>query len=112
MVTVDVRYENLPLTCFLYGMIDHVEDQCEKFCGKNDDDKAKLYGRWFQDDVLSPEYRKPSRKCFGLGPDPRWSMRVSNSIEVDGMQKEDEVTAQIPESQRNNDEERRSTIMP
>ncbi|KAM3018537.1 hypothetical protein FF2_002264 [Malus domestica] len=41
MVTVNVRYEKLPLTCFLCGMMDSIEDQCEKFCGKNDDDKAK-----------------------------------------------------------------------
>ncbi|KAM1306670.1 hypothetical protein ACFX2H_009025 [Malus domestica] len=112
MVTTDVRYEKLPLTCFFYEMMDHVEDQCEKVCGKNDDDKAKPYGRWCQDDVLSPEYKKPLRKRFGLGLEPRWSMRVPNSMEVDGMQEEDEVAVQFRKSQRNNDEERRSIVMP
>lgn len=34
MVIANIRYEKLPLTCFLSEMMDHVEDQCEKFCGK------------------------------------------------------------------------------
>ncbi|KAM1109680.1 hypothetical protein EV2_009383 [Malus domestica] len=33
-------------------------------------------------------------------------------MEVDGMQEEDEVAAQFRKSQRNNDEERRSIVMP
>lgn len=67
------------------------------FVEKNDDDKAKPYGKWFQDDVLSLEYKKPLRKRFGLGPEPRWSVRVPNSMEADGLQEEDEVAAHIPE---------------
>ncbi|KAM1140603.1 hypothetical protein ACFX13_041367 [Malus domestica] len=51
VVQVDVRYEKLPLTCFLCGIMDHIKEQCGKFQGKNDDDRAKLYRRWFQDDV-------------------------------------------------------------
>lgn len=44
-LSVDIRYEKLPFTCFLCGIMDHVEDQCEKYHGPQDNDYAKPYGR-------------------------------------------------------------------
>ncbi|PQQ18210.1 hypothetical protein Pyn_01805 [Prunus yedoensis var. nudiflora] len=32
-------------------------------------DLYKPYGRWFQQDVFSPEYRKPVGQRFGLSPE-------------------------------------------
>ena len=75
-LNVDIRYEKLPLTCFLCGMMDYVENQCEKYQGRQDDDFAESYGRWFQDDVLGKDYRKHVGKRFGLGPEGGWSMSV------------------------------------
>lgn len=58
-LNVDIRYEKLPLTCFLCGM-----DQCSKFKGRQDDDCAKPYRRWFQEDLLRKDYRKPAGKSL------------------------------------------------
>lgn len=58
-IEVEVRYEKSPLTCFIRGMVDHVEEQCSHFRGRNDDDLAKPYGYWFQNDVISLDYHKP-----------------------------------------------------
>lgn len=52
-VEVSVHNEKLPLTCLICGMVDHVEEQCSHFRGRNDDDLAKPYGRWFQNGVIS-----------------------------------------------------------
>lgn len=52
VVNVDVRNEKLPLTCFMCGMMNYIEEQSEKFKGKNNDDGSKPYGRWFQDDLF------------------------------------------------------------
>lgn len=49
--------------------MDHVEDQCERYDGKQVDDMAKPYGTWFQDDVLKKDYRRPAGKRFGLDYD-------------------------------------------
>lgn len=68
-LSVDIQYEKLPLTCFLCGIMVHVKDQCEKYHGRQDDDYAQPYGRWFQDYGLGKEYRKPAGKWFGLGHD-------------------------------------------
>lgn len=46
-VSVDLRYEKLPVTCFLCGIVGHTEEQCGLFKGRNDDDLSKPYGRWF-----------------------------------------------------------------
>lgn len=67
VVNVDVRNEKLPSTCFMCGMINHIEEQSEKFRGKNADERSKPYGRWFQDDLLVSDYRKPLGRRFGLG---------------------------------------------
>ncbi|RXH90467.1 hypothetical protein DVH24_035231 [Malus domestica] len=66
LLEVDVRYEKLPLTSFLCGWMNHIEEHCEKFTGKMEDDKAKPHDRWFQEDVIGPEYRRPVGKKFGL----------------------------------------------
>lgn len=66
-VQVDVCYEKLPLTCFMCGMMNHIEGQCSKYHGKVDDDKAKPYGRWFQNDVLTSDYRRSTGRRFGYG---------------------------------------------
>lgn len=87
---MDVRYEKIPLTCFLCGMMDHVEEQCEKFNGWNDD-RAKSYGRWFQDVVLGKDYRKPQGKKFGLDLEVAWSMKVTDSEDGDECMREVEV---------------------
>lgn len=43
-VGVDLRYEKLPITCFICGFIGHMEEQCVQFVGKNEDDCSKPYG--------------------------------------------------------------------
>lgn len=65
-VGVDLRYEKIPLTFFLYGTIRHLEEHCVLFPGKSDDDLSKPYGRWFQFDALGADYRKPKGTRFGL----------------------------------------------
>ncbi|TQD80743.1 hypothetical protein C1H46_033713 [Malus baccata] len=91
VVHVDIRYEKLPLTCFLCGMMDHVKEQCEKFNGQNDDDRAKPHERWFQDDVLGKDYRKPQGKKFGLDSEVGWSMKVPDSKDGDECMREVKV---------------------
>lgn len=59
VVDVAASYEKLYFTCFLCGMMDHLEEQCGRYKGKNGDDLSKPYGRWFQEDTLSSNYRKP-----------------------------------------------------
>lgn len=59
--------KNCHLLVLLCGMMDHMEDQCDKYCGWQDDDYAKSCGKWFQDDVLGKNYRKHVGKWFGLG---------------------------------------------
>lgn len=100
VVQVDVRYEKLPLTCFLCGMMDHIEEQCEKFQGMNDDDRAKPYGRWFQDDVLGKDYRKPQGKKFGLDSEGGWSMKVQDSEDGDVFMGESEEGMDSGEADR------------
>ncbi|KAM2863916.1 hypothetical protein FF1_022633 [Malus domestica] len=58
-VGIDLSYEKLPITCFICGIIGHIEEQCLQFKGKNEDDLSKPYGRWFQNDVLSDNYWWP-----------------------------------------------------
>lgn len=43
-VGIDLRYEKLPITCFICGIIRHMEEQCVQFKGKNEDDFSKSYG--------------------------------------------------------------------
>ncbi|KAB2602170.1 hypothetical protein D8674_003175 [Pyrus ussuriensis x Pyrus communis] len=50
IVDIDIRYEKLPLTCFLYGMMNHVEDQCDRYQGRGCDDKQKPYRRYWKGD--------------------------------------------------------------
>ncbi|KAM1788329.1 hypothetical protein ACFX11_038641 [Malus domestica] len=64
-------------------MMDHVEAQCECYEGKVLDDKAKLYGRWFQLDVLDKDYRHPIRRLFGLDVEGGWVMKAPLLEEVD-----------------------------
>lgn len=59
---------------FICGIIGHMEEQCVQFKGKNEDDLSKPYGRWFQNDVLSDNYRRPQGKRFGLDVLHEWSM--------------------------------------
>lgn len=79
VVEVDIRYEKLPLTCFLCGMMDHIEEHCNRFEGACANNCAKPYGRWFQDDVLGKDYRKPARKKYGPGQEGGWSMKAPGS---------------------------------
>ncbi|KAM2165334.1 hypothetical protein ACFX1R_039500 [Malus domestica] len=76
LVSLDLRYEKLPITCFLCGIVGHIEDQCEKFIVKNDDDFTKPYGRWFQNNVLDTNYHRPQGTHFGLEFSQGWSMKV------------------------------------
>ena len=46
-VGIDLHYEKIPLTCFLCGMVGHMEEHCVLFKAKNEDDRSKPYGRWF-----------------------------------------------------------------
>lgn len=46
-VEIDLRYEKLPITCFICGIIRHMNEQCTQFKGKNNDDRSKPYGQWF-----------------------------------------------------------------
>lgn len=89
MLNVDIRYEKLTLTCFLCGIMDHVEDKCAKYQGTQDDDYAKPYGRWFQDDVLGKDNRNPAGKWFGLGPDGGWSIKARIMDDMDEVIEED-----------------------
>lgn len=66
LLKVDARYEKLPLTCFLCGMMDHVDDHCECFTGAQVDDRDKPYGKWFQTDVVEKDYVRPVGRRFGL----------------------------------------------
>lgn len=45
VVSIDLHYEKLPITCYLCGLVGHMEEQCEKFSAKNEDDLMKPYGR-------------------------------------------------------------------
>lgn len=47
VLNIDARYNKLSLTCFICVMMDHVEDQCERYDGTQMDDRAKPYGKWF-----------------------------------------------------------------
>lgn len=78
---VQLRYEKLPITRYLCGMLDHGEKDCGLYTGKERDDSDKLYGLWFHRDVLGPNYHKPKRRCFGLPSSEEWSMRAP--MEVD-----------------------------
>lgn len=66
---VAVRYEKIPVTCYLCGIIGHTENSCHTPMPTTTDDLYKPYGRWFQQDVFSPEYRKPVGRRFGLSPE-------------------------------------------
>ena len=81
-VRVEVRYEKLPITCFLCGIIGHMEEQCAQFKGiRNGDDLSKPYGRWFQNDVMGDEYRRPQGKRFGLEPEQGWVMKAPQHVD-------------------------------
>ncbi|RXI03259.1 hypothetical protein DVH24_003911 [Malus domestica] len=83
-------------------MMDHVEDQCEKYHGRQNDDYVKPYGRWFQDDVLGKDYRKPVGKRFGLGPEGGWSMSVPVVQDMDeSMQEGRQLRQDIPDLNAN-----------
>ncbi|KAM1159045.1 hypothetical protein EV1_031961 [Malus domestica] len=64
-VGINLRYEKLPVTCFLCGIIGHMEEQCVHFKEKNADDSTKPYGHWFQIDVLG-DNRRSQGKRFSL----------------------------------------------
>lgn len=63
-MSVDLRYEKLPVTCFLCGIVGHTEEQCGLFKGKNDDDLSK-----------------PQGTRFGLDPSQGWSMKAPMDVE-------------------------------
>ncbi|KAB2635927.1 RNA pseudouridine synthase 4 [Pyrus ussuriensis x Pyrus communis] len=67
------------------------EEQCDKFNGRKDDDRAKPYGRWFQDDVSGKDYRKPQGKKFDLDSEARWSMNVPDFEDGDECMREVDV---------------------
>lgn len=73
---IDLYYEKIPITYFLCGIVGHMEEHCVHFEGKNEDDLSKLYGQWFQFDVLDENYRKPKGKRFGLDAAHGWSMKA------------------------------------
>lgn len=78
---IDLRYEKLYVTCFLCGIIRHIEDQCVHFRGKNDDDLSKPYGWWFQNDVLGDNYRRTLGKRFRPNRSQGWSMKAPLHVE-------------------------------
>ncbi|KAB2633883.1 hypothetical protein D8674_038250 [Pyrus ussuriensis x Pyrus communis] len=67
------------------------EEQCDKFNGRKDDDRAKPYGRWFQDDVSGQNYKKPQSKTFDLDSEARWSMNVPDFEDGDECMREVDV---------------------
>ncbi|KAM2393422.1 hypothetical protein ACFX1X_036782 [Malus domestica] len=75
--------------------MDHVEDQYERFNGTHVDDRAKPYGRWFQNEVLEKNYIQPVGKGFGLDPEGGWVMSVLPTEDLDGLMDDetDEVLA-------------------
>lgn len=87
---VQIRYEKLPTTCYLCGMLDHGEKECGLYTGKERNDTDKPYGLWFQQDVLGPDYRKPKGRRFGLPSSEGWSIRAP--MEVD--ERETEATGE------------------
>ncbi|CAL9007304.1 unnamed protein product [Prunus brigantina] len=78
---VQIRYEKLPTTCYLCGMLDHGEKECGLYTGGERDDTDKPYGLWFQQDVLGPDYRKPKGRRFGLSSSGGWSLRAPMEVE-------------------------------
>ncbi|KAM1249582.1 hypothetical protein ACFX2G_032934 [Malus domestica] len=74
-VGINLRYEKLPVTCFLCGIIGHMEEQCVHFKEKNADDSTKPYGHWFQIDVLG-DNRRSQGKRFSLEGSKRWTMTI------------------------------------
>ncbi|KAL6269664.1 hypothetical protein ACE6H2_026575 [Prunus campanulata] len=84
---VDLRYEKLPHTCYLCGKFDHIEKECAKFNGDNKDDMAKPYGKWFQEDVYGPDFRKPQGCRSGLSSPMAWLRRGPS----DSMSEEEEA---------------------
>lgn len=99
-LNVDIRYEKLPHTCFLGGMMDHVEDQCEKYHGRQDDDYVKPYGRWFQDDVFGKDCMKSVGKRFGLGTEGGWSMSIPVMEDMDESMLESEGPEEVLDRQK------------
>lgn len=106
---VDLLYEKLHITCFICGIIGHMEEQCVQFNGKNEDDCSKPYGRWFQNDVLAVNYRRPQGKRFGLDPSQGWSMKTPmyeeementsrTTMEELGLVKEDSMEGAVGQS--------------
>lgn len=91
LMQIDARNEKLPLTCFLCGMIDHVEDQCECYKGHQLNDKAKPFGRWFQMDMFDKDYRQSVGKHFGLDMEGGWVMKAPPAEEVDELMDEERV---------------------
>ncbi|KAM1305899.1 hypothetical protein ACFX2H_008354 [Malus domestica] len=83
VVKIDARYAKLPLTCFLCGMMDHVEEQCKCYDGTQLDDRVKPYGRWFQDDVFEKDYIRPKGRRFGLDAERGWVMTVPQAEDLD-----------------------------
>ncbi|CAL8996959.1 unnamed protein product, partial [Prunus brigantina] len=75
-IEVALKYEKIPITCYRCGVIGHRETSCTWRGNDNQDDKVKPYGKWFQQDVMGPEYRKPLGRRFGMSPPRGWSMRA------------------------------------
>lgn len=87
---VQLRYEKLPVMCFLCGLLDHCEKDCGLYGGKEMDDRDKPYGLWFQHDVLGPDYRKPKGRRFGLSSSTAWSMRAPMAVDDKEMEEGEE----------------------
>ncbi|CAB4312376.1 unnamed protein product [Prunus armeniaca] len=91
VVRVEIRYEKLPHTCYLCGRLDHMEKDCSKYAGEGLSDIDKPYGKWFQEDVFQPDYRRPPGRRFGLASKP-WSMHAPATVD-DEEEDEEEMVA-------------------
>ncbi|KAB2610032.1 hypothetical protein D8674_021305 [Pyrus ussuriensis x Pyrus communis] len=83
MVSVNLRYEKMLITCFLCGIVGYLEEQCGLFKGKNEEDMSKSYGRWFQNDILDTNYCRTQGTRYGLDSGRGWSMKAPGGVEND-----------------------------
>lgn len=79
IIWADLRYEKLPNLCYLCGTFEHLEQECHLYTGRAQSDLDKPYGRWFQEDVFAPDYRRSPGRRFGVHSRP-WSMRAPEFV--------------------------------
>ncbi|XP_008222688.1 PREDICTED: uncharacterized protein LOC103322540 [Prunus mume] len=74
LLEVAIWHEKLPITCYRCGVISHTELSCHDGPSPGTDDLVKPYGKWFQLDVFSADYRRPPDWRFELPSSNGWSM--------------------------------------